>query len=156
MNQAFAGDHVSLVLIGPDINSVANGMVACDPIDPIPVTKKIRARIVVFNIDLPLTKGFPVVFHYGCVQVQAMIKKLVAQVNKSSGEIIKKHPRCLTKNCNAIVDIVTEAPICIELYANVKELGRFMLRSGGKTIAAGLVTEILWRIVPHSYDATFA
>ena len=72
-----------------------------------------------------------------------MIKKLVAQINKTNGEVIKKHPRCLNKNCNAIVEIVSESPVCVELYSNIKELGRFMLRSGGKTIAAGLVTDIL-------------
>lgn len=84
------------------------------------------------------------VFHYGSVQCQAVIKKLVSEINKSSGEVTKKKPRCLVKNCNAVVEIAMEsAPVCIELYAEVKELGRFMLRQGGKTIAAGLVTDIL-------------
>ena len=40
------------------------------------------------------------------------------------------------------VEITTESPVCIETYAESKELGRFMLRAGGKTIAAGMVTEI--------------
>ena len=83
------------------------------------------------------------VFHYGSVQCQAVIKKLVAEVHKSTGEVLKKKPRCLLKNCNAVVEVATDAPICVELYSEVKELGRFMLRSGGKTIAAGLVNEIL-------------
>jgi elongation factor 1 alpha-like protein len=138
---AFAGDHVCLSLVGlADSNSLATGMVACDPAAPIPVTKKIKARIVVFNIEVPITKGFPVVFHYGSVQSPAVIKKLLAVVNKSTGEVTKKKPRCLTRNCNALVEIAIDAPVCIEEYAESKELGRFMLRVGGKTIAAGLVT----------------
>ena len=124
-------------------NSVANGMVACDPATPITVTKRIKARIVVFNIEVPITKGFPVVFHYGSVQTQAVIKRLVATVNKSTGEVMKRKPRCLSRNCNALVEIATDAPVCMEVYSESKELGRFMLRVGGKTIAAGLVTELL-------------
>lgn len=81
--------------------------------------------------------------HYGGVQVQAVIKKLVAQINKSNGEVMKSKPRFLGKNCNAIVEVGVDSPICIELYSNVKELGRFMMRVGGKTIAAGLVTDVL-------------
>lgn len=140
---AFAGDHVSLVLSGPEQTSVSAGMVACDPARPIQPSRRFRARVVVFGIDMPLTKGFPVVLHHGCVQAQATIKKLVALVNKSTGEVVKNKPRCLTKNCSALVDIAVDPPVCLELYSNIKELGRFMLRSGGKTIAAGIVTEFL-------------
>ena len=94
-------------------------------------------------MDTPVTKGFPVVLHYGPAQTQASIRKLVATVDKATGEVTKRKPRCLAKNCNAVVEIATEAPVCLELYSTVKELGRFMLRSGGKTIAAGLVTELM-------------
>ena len=139
---AFAGDHVSLGLVGPDQNNLSMGMVICDPSKPIPVSKHIKARIVVFNVEVPITKGYPVVFHYGSVQTQAVIKKLLATMSKSTGEVAKKKPRCIAKNCNAIVEISIDSPICVEQYSNIKELGRFMLRAGGKTIAAGIVTDI--------------
>ena len=52
------------------------------------------------------------------------------------------HSRCLTKNSNAVIEIELSRPICIELYKDYKDLGRFMLRYSGSTIAAGLVTEV--------------
>ena len=42
---------------GPDQNSVSSGMVCCDPSYPIPITARFQARIVLFNIDMPITKG---------------------------------------------------------------------------------------------------
>ena len=36
------------------------GSILCDPANPIRSASRIQARIVVFNIDVPLTKGFPV------------------------------------------------------------------------------------------------
>ena len=50
--------------------------------------------------------------------------------------------RFLTKGMSAIVEIKISRPICMELYQNYRELGRFMLRYGGTTIAAGIITEV--------------
>ena len=70
--------------------------------------------------------------------------KLVAQLNKSTGAVVKQKPRCLSGNSIALVEIKTSRPICLELYSNIKELGRVMLRVGGVTIAAGLVTKVCY------------
>ena len=50
--------------------------------------------------------------------------------------------RCLTKNSNAEVVIHVYKPVCVELYKDYKDLGRFMLRYSGETAAAGVVTEV--------------
>lgn len=50
--------------------------------------------------------------------------------------------RCLSKGQNAVVEIQTQRPVALELYKDYKELGRFMLRYVGSTIAAGVVTEV--------------
>jgi len=142
LGEGFAGDHVVLTLTGPDQTSVNPGMVLCDPTSLVPVTNKFQARVVVFNIDMPITKGFPVIIHYGSVSEQGNIKKLVSLLNKSNGEVVKNKPRCLTGNQSAIVEISVSRPIPVELYKNYRELGRFMLRSGGHTVAAGMVTQI--------------
>ncbi|GFR91794.1 HBS1-like protein [Elysia marginata] len=57
--------------------------------------------------------------------------------------ISKLSNRCLVKNSSAVVEIELERSLCLELYTDFKDLGRFMLRSGGHTIAAGLVEEIV-------------
>ena len=81
--------------------------------------------------------------HYGCVAEQATVRRLVSLLHKTSGEVVKAKPRVLTGNCSAVVEVVVAKPIPLELYRSNRELGRFMLRSGGHTIAAGMVTEIL-------------
>lgn len=91
----------------------------------------------------PLTIGFPVLIHYQALVEPAVISKLKAQLHKSTGEVLKKNPRCLLNNTCAIVEITTSKAICIERYADLKELGRVMLRVEGVTIAAGFVTDIL-------------
>lgn len=59
-SKAFAGDQVVVSLSGVDINNVTVGSVICDPLQPIRVCTLFRARIVVFNVEYPITKGFQV------------------------------------------------------------------------------------------------
>lgn len=142
-NVAFAGDQVSVTLSGVDMLNVAVGYVLSDPVQQVPVTTKFEARIVVFNVKVPITRGYPVLIHHQSLVESANIVKLKALLNKSTGELMKKNPRVLGNNCVAVVDIEVCRPICVERYKDVKELGRVMLRVAGTTIAAGLVTDIL-------------
>ncbi|CAN9507416.1 unnamed protein product [Ophioblennius macclurei] len=142
LDWAAAGDHVSLTVTGMDIIKINVGCVFCDPKEPIRVCTRFRARVLLFNIEVPITQGFPVLLHYQTVSEPATIKKLISVLHKSSGEVLKKKPKCLTKGMNAIVEIQTQRPVSLELYKDYKELGRFMLRYVGSTIAAGVVTEI--------------
>ena len=49
----------------------------------------------------------------------------------------------IPKNFNAFVIIESEERLCIELYKNIKSLGRVTLRAGGETLAAGVVMDFL-------------
>lgn len=138
----YAGDTVSVTLSNFDLQNISVGHILSEVSSPCPVSSKFEARIVVFNITTPITIGYPVVLHQQSLVESSVITRLLSQVHKTTGEVLKKKPRCLTKNISALVVIETSRPICVELYRDVKELGRFMLRVSGITIAAGLVTKI--------------
>ena len=110
LNCAFAGDHVSLTLAPSgsgtstlDQGNISLGMIVCDPSQPVKVSRHFAAKLVVLNIEIPITKGFTCVLHHGGVTVAACLKKLIAQISKGSGEITKRKPRMLAKNSSAQV-----------------------------------------------------
>ncbi|EDW68885.1 protein HBS1 [Drosophila virilis] len=138
----FAGDQVSVTLAGIDVNNITVGCIICDPQMPIPVTTRFQCRIIVFNVKVPITMGYPVLLHHQSLIEPAVVCKLTASIHKSTGEVVKKKPRCLGQNSCALVEVETSRPICIERYSDFKELGRIMLRVAGVTIAAGMVTKI--------------
>ncbi|KAK4872556.1 hypothetical protein RN001_014585 [Aquatica leii] len=140
---AFAGDQVSVTLSGIEMQNVSVGYILCDPQNPVQIASKFQARIVVFNVSVPITKGYSVVIHHQSLVEPAVITKLINQLHKSTGEILKKHPRCLSNNSSAMVEIQVSRPIALELYSECKELGRIMIRVGGVTIAAGLITKVI-------------
>lgn len=137
-----AGDFISVSLAGYDAQSIYSGCVLCDPLFPIPVTSVLEARVVVFNVDFPIVRGHQIVLHYQSSSESAVVSRLLAEVNKSTGEVMKKNPRMIKKNTHALIKIKLSRPICIEVYSYIRQLGRVMLRSGGTTIAAGHVTKV--------------
>ena len=140
---AFAGDNVTLNIQGVDLTHLFVGNVVCDPDVPIACATVIQARILIFNISTPILPGAPVVFHFKSLQEQAKVIRLVEELDRSTGELKRRSPRLLTKNSSGIVDIQLHRPICCELYADSKELGRFMLRQSGLTMAAGIITKVV-------------
>ncbi|XP_076170695.1 translation elongation factor EF-1alpha (GTPase) HBS1 isoform X1 [Ptiloglossa arizonensis] len=142
ITNAFAGDCVALTLSGIDQQNVGIGDVICSIQYPVPVTTCFQAHIVVFAVKMPIIKGLPVVMHQQSLVQPAVITKLIAQLHRTTGEIVKKKPRCLPKNSSANIEITTQNPVCMELYKDIKQLGRIMLRVEGTTIAAGLITKI--------------
>lgn len=143
VNTAFAGDQVSVTLSGFDASNVSIGSILSDVATPVPLATKIQVRIIVFNVKTPITIGYPVILHHHSLIEPATISKLRAQLHKGTGEVVKKNPRVLGNNSCALVELNFQRPIAIERYSDLKEMGRVMLRVGGVTIAAGLVTEII-------------
>ena len=42
----------------------------------------------------------------------------------------------------AVVQLAVEKPICVELFSDVPQLGRFTLRDEGRTIAVGKIVKL--------------
>ena len=143
VTSAFAGDSVILNIQGVDLTHLFVGNVVCDPDYPIPCASVIRARIITFNTSTPITLGTPIVFHFKAIQEQGKIVNLIEELDRSTGELKRRNPRRLTGNSSGVVEIALHRQICCEVYSDVKELGRFMLRQNGLTIAAGIITTIV-------------
>ncbi|XP_038655327.1 HBS1-like protein isoform X2 [Scyliorhinus canicula] len=142
LDWAAAGDHVTLTVTGVDIIKINVGCIFCDQKAPIKTCTRFRARVLIFSIDIPITQGLPVLLHYQTLSEPCTIRRLVSVLHKNTGEVLKKKPKCLTKGQNALIELQTQRPVSLELYKDFKELGRFMLRYSGSSIAAGVVTEI--------------
>jgi len=102
----------------------------------------VRTQIIVFDAAVPLIKGQKVMIHYLQCQRPATIRRLVSQLSKSSGEVVRKKPRALGRNCAGVIDLIFDRPVCMDTYSACKDLGRLTIRMQGVTVAAGVVTEL--------------
>uniref|UniRef100_A0A6G1S2V2 HBS1-like protein n=2 Tax=Aceria tosichella TaxID=561515 RepID=A0A6G1S2V2_9ACAR len=140
---AYAGDIITTTAMGIDMSKFYRGCILCDPVITCSVTNRFQARIIMFhNASTILVKGTPIEVHMNGAYESGEVRKLISLLNKNSGELIQRKPRCVAQNSSAIIQLRLSRVVCCELYENNKDLGRFMMRSFGKTIAAGLIVKI--------------
>ena len=95
---------------------------------------------------MPILAGTRVELFVGGARAEARVAALLELVDPEStdNKVAKTRPRCLTKNQRARVRIEVvgeEKGVCVERAEECDALGRVALRVGGKTVAAGTVTE---------------
>ncbi|KAJ1509767.1 HBS1-like protein, partial [Coelomomyces lativittatus] len=94
---AVAGDQVGIQLTGIDGDVLAPHDVLCAPSSPIAVTDTFECKVVIFDCLVPITPGFPFLLHQGSVNESGHVKALLGLIDKSTGNVLKKGPKCATK-----------------------------------------------------------
>ncbi|KAK9352063.1 hypothetical protein V1523DRAFT_415088 [Lipomyces doorenjongii] len=141
---AVAGDNVQIALSNIDIVHLRAGDILCKSSNPVRCAKTFSARIIVFQLRIPLIKGSNILIYRGRTTEAAKISRLTAVVDKSTGKITKNKPRHLISGQTAIVELeVMGSSFPMETFKSSKDLGRIVLRQDGITVAAGIVEEIL-------------
>ncbi|PPR03834.1 hypothetical protein CVT26_000832 [Gymnopilus dilepis] len=150
---AASGSNISLHLVSIDPVNVNIGSVLCLPTELVPLATVFTARIVVFDIEVPITAGASVELFHHSRDVPATTTKLISIIDRASGKVLKTNPRVLTKGSSAEVQITLRSTqlggqstsargIPLETFSTNKDMGRILLRRGGETIAAGIVLAI--------------
>jgi elongation factor Tu len=128
LDEGQAGDNVGCLLRGIDKNAVERGMVLAKP-GSIKPHKKFRAEVVVLSKDeggrhTPFFNNYRPQFYFRTTDVTGSIALAEGVEMIMPGD-----------NANILVELI--CPIAME-----KEL-RFAIREGGRTVGAGIVTEII-------------
>jgi elongation factor 1 alpha-like protein len=128
---AAAGSNVTLYLTSIDPVHINIGAVLCPLTDIIPLATVFTAQIIVFDIQVPITAGSSVRWHFlrsaqlmNCGQVElfhhsrdvpATISQLIASLDRTSGTVVKQNPRSvifliiLSKNLtNSRISVLTK------------------------------------------------
>ncbi|EFI27667.1 EF Tu GTP binding domain-containing protein [Coprinopsis cinerea okayama7 len=151
---AAAGSNATIQLAGIDSANVNIGGVLCPPTDLIPLATSFLARIIVFDVEVPITAGSSIELYHHSRDVPATATKLLATLDRATGQVVKKNPRVLPKGTSAEIQISLRStsisgapsnvrPIPLEPFSANKDMGRVLIRRGGETIAAGIVLEVV-------------
>ncbi|KAJ6567175.1 P-loop containing nucleoside triphosphate hydrolase protein [Mycena vulgaris] len=148
---AVAGSNLTLALVSVDPIQLTIGSVLCPPTDPVPLASVFTARIIIFDVQVPIISGAMVELFHHSRDVPATFSKLIATLDRTSGKVLKSNPRVVTKASSAEVQITLRSmesssnarPIPLEPYEVNKAMGRILIRREGETIAAGVVMQIL-------------
>lgn len=141
---ALAGDNVELGLnrLGEFADVVSSGQILCEYSNPIPVTRRIAAKVLVLALEMPLIQGSELILHANSLDVPCHVSKLVQSLSKQDGSVLKSNPRCLGAHSSGVLELELSRPVCLEPFSARREFGRITLRREGRTVAAGVVLSV--------------
>ncbi|KAM0252151.1 hypothetical protein ACHAQJ_007848 [Trichoderma viride] len=126
---AVAGQNVSVALTNIDPIHIRIGDILCHTTDPIAIGDTFTMKAMAFEHLMPM----PVDLHRGRLHAAGQIQSLAATLDKATGEVLKKKPKVVQPGGVARILIKLEAKVPLEPGQRV------VIRSGGETIAAGLL-----------------
>lgn len=93
-------------------------------------------------LDVPIIKGRSLLLNMLAIEVPCFVNKIY-NIQSNSGEIVERKVRLVSRKQNAEVRIVCQKKICVDTFEKNKKFGRFLIRDGGKTIAMGVIKELI-------------
>jgi elongation factor Tu len=128
LDEGFAGDNVGLLLRGVGKDEIERGMVLAKPGSIKPHTK-FKAEVYVLSKEeggrhTPFFKGYRPQFYFRTTDVTGAVE-------------LPEGVEMVMPGDNIQMEITLISPIAME-----KEL-RFAIREGGRTVGAGVVTEVI-------------
>ncbi len=141
--KAEPGDNVGFNVRGISKTDVRRGDVVGHPNNPPTVAKEFTGQIIVLQHPTVVTKGYTPVFHCHTAHVAGKITELVKKLDPKTGATIQENPDMLKPGDAAVIKIQPTQPIALEKQADFPELAKFAIRDMGKTIAAGVVIDLV-------------
>ncbi|EPY23017.1 peptide chain release factor subunit 3 [Strigomonas culicis] len=140
--KCYPGDNVHLRVRGIDEADIHTGYVATSVPTSLRAVEYFQARVVILDVKNIICAGSRFMLHIHAAQEEASFHKLLAKVDKKTGEVTEKEPVCAKAGDVVMARIEVDRPLVMEAHKDFDKMGRFMLRDEGKTIAIGLVTKL--------------
>ncbi|KAH3765923.1 elongation factor 1-alpha [Pelomyxa schiedti] len=154
---ASAGNLVGVQLLAPASQQVhiKRGSVLCDIESCPPPVLAFEARVVIClarpvlaapnssgKIKQSLRSGFCGHIHAHCLSFTVVLSSIIHTIDPKTKKVLEEHPDCLQPGQEALVLFLPTKPVCIEPFTTNRNMGRFILHDGARTVAIGIVTAI--------------
>ena len=143
IQSAQSGDNIRLKLRGVEDEDISVGFVLCSAERPAKVASSFDAQIVVEEIRNIISPGYTAVMHVHTCTEEVTIQSFLFQIDKKTNQKIPGRPRFVRQGDVVTARFTLNGSICLESYKEFPQLGRFVLRDEGKTVARGKVLKIL-------------
>ncbi|XP_043695516.1 eukaryotic peptide chain release factor GTP-binding subunit ERF3A [Telopea speciosissima] len=142
VRRAGPGENVRVKLSGVEEEDVLSGFVLSSAVKPIVAVSEFDAQLQILELleNAIFTAGYKAVLHIHSVVEECEIVELLQQIDPKTKKPMKKKVLFVKNGAVVVCRVQVNNLICIEKFADFPQLGRFTLRTEGKTIAVGKVT----------------
>ena len=143
LDKAEPGDNVGFNVKGASKKEIKKGDVIGHPNNAPTVAKEFTAQIIVLQHPTVITKGYTPVFHIHTAHIAGKITEIPKKLDPKTGATVAENPDTLKTGDAAIIKVQPLQPVSIEKQADFPELAKFAIRDMGKTVAAGICTDLV-------------
>ncbi|KAK9164811.1 hypothetical protein Scep_000002 [Stephania cephalantha] len=145
------GENVRIKLSGVEEEDILSGFVlssvgSLETIEkPVGVVSEFDAQLQIIELldNAIFTAGYKAVLHIHSVVEECEIVKLLQQIDPKTKKPMKKKVLFVKNGAIVVCRVQVNNLICIEKFSEFPQLGRFTLRTEGKTVAVGKVAGLL-------------
>ena len=138
LEEAKAGDSIGVTIGDGGIIGIKRGDVFGLVENPPKPTKQFLGEAVLLGKELK--RGETLELRCGTAKVRSEIREIKEKINSETGEVIETNPDVINEHDAATIVFDTE-PLVVEKFAEIPELGRFVLVKNGRNIGAGVVLQ---------------
>ncbi|KAL3512201.1 hypothetical protein ACH5RR_024918 [Cinchona calisaya] len=142
VRRAGPGNNLRVRITGVEEEEILTGFVLSSFAKPISAVSEFVAQLQILELldNAIFTAGYKAVMHiHACVE-ECEIVELMQQIDLKTKKPMKKKPLFVKNGAIVVCRVQTNNLICIEKFSDFAQLGRFTLRTEGKTVAVGKVT----------------
>ena len=143
LDKAEPGDNIGFNIKGISKKDIKKGDVIGKPDNPPTVAKEFTAQIIVLQHPTVITKGYTPVFHIHTAHIAGKITEIPKKLDPKTGSVVAENPDTLKTGDAAIIKVQPLQPVSIEKQSDFPELAKFAIRDMGKTVAAGICTDLV-------------
>ncbi|XP_058221185.1 uncharacterized protein LOC131331318 isoform X1 [Rhododendron vialii] len=138
------GENLRIRLSGIEEEDILSGFVLCSVVRPIASVSEFGAQLQILELldNAIFTAGYKAVLHIHAVVEECEIVELMQQIDPKTKKPMKKKVLFVKNGAVVVCRIQVNNVICIEKFSDFAQLGRFTLRTEGKTVAVGKVTDV--------------
>ncbi|KAG6738645.1 hypothetical protein POTOM_058265 [Populus tomentosa] len=144
VRRAGPGENVRVKLSGIDDEDILSGFVLSSVARPIFAVTEFDAQLQILELldNAIFTAGYKAVLHIHSVVEECEIVQLLQQIDPKTRKPMKKKVLFVKNGAIVLCRVQVNNLICVEKFSDFPQLGRFTLRTEGKTVAVGKVTEL--------------
>lgn len=145
VRRAGPGENLRVRIAGIEDDDILAGFVLSSVAKPIVGANEFVAQLQILELldNAIFTAGYKAVLHIHAVVEECEIVALLHQIDPRTKKPMKKKVLFVKNGAVVLCRIQVNNLICIEKFSDYPQLGRFTLRTEGKTVAVGKVTELL-------------
>merc|ERR1712028_251095 len=143
VDEATPGDNVGFNVKNLSVKDIKRGYVASDSKnDPATANDMFLAQVIVLNHPGQIMNGYCPVLDCHTAHIACKFAKIRSKIDRRSGKVMEEEPNHIKSGDAAMVELIPQKPMVVEVFSQYPPLGRFAVRDMKQTVAVGVIKEV--------------